>query len=321
MTAPDDLAFTKLRVRRAEPAAAGIQMFELVADDGAGLPGFTPGAHLHVRVPNGSVRRYSLANDPADPSFYQFAVKREDPGAGGSRSLIDHVKIGDLLEVSAPRNDFALAAGAPSYVFIAGGIGITPILSMVRHLVASGGKPFRLFYLGRSPEMMAFRDELSGPEYRGRLVMHCDNGDPDQAYDLWPVLEKQKGAHVYCCGPSGLLASVQDMTGHWPSSAVHFEDFGTRAAPSADDAPFTVRLARTGTSHVIPAGTTILEALRLAGTSIASSCESGSCGTCIVRLLEGEADHRDFVLGEEEKSTQIVTCVSRARSAELVLDL
>jgi phthalate 4,5-dioxygenase reductase subunit len=320
MSASAEPTFTSLRVRRAEAAAEGIQLFELACDDGAALPAFTPGAHLHVKAPNGLIRRYSLANDPDETSFYQFAVKREAEGTGGSRSIVDDVQLGDLLEVSAPRNDFALVGNPPSYVFIAGGIGITPILSMARHLLATGGKPFRLYYLGRSPELMAFRDDLSAPEFRGRVVMHCDQGDPTQAYDLWPVLEKPKGAHVYCCGPRGLMEAVRDMTGHWPTSAVHFEDFGTRKAASADDVAFTIRLAKTGAVHLVPPGQSVLEVLRAAGIAIASSCESGSCGTCIVDVVSGAPEHRDLVLAEHEKGRKFISCVSRA-AGELVLDL
>ncbi len=312
---------TPLHVRRAEPAAAGIQSFELARHDGGPLPAFTPGAHIQVRVPGGAMRRYSLASDPSDLSFYQIAVKREDPGTGGSRALVDGVKTGDTLEVSAPQNDFALAPAAPSYVMIAGGIGITPMMSMARHLVSSEGKQFRLFYLGRTSAQMAFADELSGPAFRGRVVTHCDEGDPAKSYDLWPVLEKFKGAHLYCCGPRGLMEAVRDMTGHWPVSAVHFEDFGARQAPLATDTAFTVRLARTGTTHVIPADASILETLRDAGITVSASCESGSCGTCEVKLLGGVADHRDIVLTERERPHKIMVCVSRALTPELVLDL
>lgn len=321
MSLSPDVSFAPLRVRRAEPAADGIQLFELVRDDDGPLPVFTPGAHLQVRVPNGAMRRYSLANDPVDTSFYQFAVKREDPGTGGSRSLIDGIKVGDDIEVSAPCCDFELAPAAPGYILIAGGIGITPMMSMARHLLSTVGKPFKLYYLARTPAQMAFRHELSGPEFRGRVVMHCDQGDPALAYDLWPVLEKFKAHHLYCCGPRGLMEAVRDMTGHWPTSAVHFEDFGQRQAPRATDTPFAVRLARSGGTHMIPADRSILEILRDAGVTIPCSCESGSCGTCEVGLLEGVAEHRDLVLTKQEKSRRIMVCVSRAVSAELVLDL
>lgn len=315
-----EIALSPLRVLRAEAVAEGIQGFTLARDDGGSLAPFSAGAHLHARAPNGLIRRYSLCNDPAEADSYEFAVKREADGSGGSRSLVDDTNPGDMLDVSAPHNDFALAP-APSYVFIAGGIGITPLLSMARHLIGSGGPPFRLIYLGRTPEVMPFRTVLSGALFRGRVVMHCDRGDPHKAYDLWPVLERPNGAHVYCCGPRGLMQTVRDMTGHWSSAAVHFEDFGVSRSAQPDDTAFQIRLARTGSVLDVPAGTSILEVLRANGIPIASSCESGSCGTCAVKLLAGEADHRDLVLAEHEKARAIMVCVSRAKSAELVLDL
>ena len=310
----------QLRVRRAEMVADGIRLFELVRDDGGDLPEFMPGAHLKVQAPNGKVRRYSLSGDPEWRDTYQFAVKREAGGGGGSISMVDDVKAGDTLAVSAPRNDFALAPNAPSYVFIAGGIGITPMISMARHLVATGGRPFRLYYLGRDPATMAFREELAAPTFKGRVVTHCDGGDPANSYDLWPVLEKPKGAHLYCCGPRGLMQAVRDMTGHWSSGAVHFEDFGTSKSSAAEDQEFTVRLAKSGGVFTIPPGQSALEVLQAAGVVIPSSCEAGSCGTCIVDVVSGEVEHRDLVLMEHEKPRKFVTCISRARG-ELVLDL
>ncbi len=316
-----DEAFTALRVRRAQMVADGIRLFEFARDDNAALPEFTPGAHLKVKTPNGLVRRYSLTSDPDDRDFYQIAVKREAEGGGGSRSMVDDARVGDLLEVAAPRNDFALAANAPSYIFIAGGIGITPFMSMARHLVNAGGKPFRLYYLGRNPSAMAFAEEFAGPAFRGRVVMHSDDGDPDRAYDLWPVLERPKGAHLYCCGPRGLMQSVRDMTGHWSSASVHFEDFGTTKVSTLDDQDFTLTLAKSGRSFVIPAGQTALDVLRDAGVNVSYSCESGSCGTCICDVVSAEAlDHRDMVLTEREKTNKFVVCISRAKG-ELVLDL
>ncbi len=318
--AATDLPLAPLRVRTAARLADGIRGFELARDDGADLPPFAAGAHVQVKAPNGLIRRYSLCNDPAETDRYCLAVKRQAAGGGGSRSLVDEVKPGDLLEVSAPRNDFPLVA-APRYVFIAGGIGITPILAMARHLVSTGGPPFRLYYVARTPEAMAFRDVLSGAAFHGRVVMHCDGGDPDRAFDLWPVLERPAGAHVYCCGPRGLMQAVRDMTGHWSRAAVHFEDFGGSDTARPQDTAFQIRLARTGTTIDVPAGCSMLEALRAHGIDVASSCESGSCGTCEVGLLDGEADHRDLVLAEHETARRIMVCVSRARSAILVLDL
>ena len=322
MIEADDDAMAPLRVLSTARIATDIHQFELARADGGDLPEFTPGAHLRVRVPSGQIRCYSLTNDPAERHRYVIAVKREAAGRGGSASLVDGVAAGGQLPVSAPRNAFALTGKPASYLFIAGGIGITPILSMMRHLEAAGGKPFKLYYLTRSPEMTAFRDELAAPERRGRVVIHHDGGDPAAGYDLWPVLEQPKGAHVYCCGPRGLMEAVKDMTGHWPTSAVHFEDFGIGAAQAtADDRPFTVRLARSGQEFAVPAGASLLDTLRARGVKVASSCESGTCGTCRTRLIAGEADHRDLVLAPHERAGNIMVCVSRARSDTLILDL
>jgi phthalate 4,5-dioxygenase reductase subunit len=311
---------TLLRVHQIEKVAADIFTFELRSRDGSELPEFTSGAHVTVRVPNGLTRKYSLCNDPAERDRYVIGVRRETEGRGGSISLIDETKPGDELPVSAPRNDFKLVKSAAGYVFVAGGIGITPIMSMIRHLKSTGGGRFKLYYLTRSPELTAFREELSGPEFRGQVTIHHDYGDPDKAFDLWPIFEQPKGQQIYCCGPRGLMEAVRDMTGHWSSSAVHFEAFNEPPRSTAEDRPFTVRLARSGGLVEVPVGTTILEALRAHGIEVPSSCESGTCDTCRTRLLEGEADHRDLVLAEHERADNIMVCVSRARSDEIVID-
>ena len=318
---PDTEAFTELRVAAAERIAEDIHRFDLVHPDGALLPPFTAGSHVKVRTPNGLVRRYSLCSDPAAQNAYSIAVKREAGGQGGSVAMCDGVEAGDLLPCTAPHNDFPLKGRPVSRLFIAGGIGITPVMSMIHALEAEGGPPWKLWYLTRSPSHTAFREELA--PYRAKVVLHHDGGDPDKAFDLWPVLEQPKGRHVHCCGPRGLMQSVKDMTGHWPSSAVHFEDFGSGAKPKPDDVPFRVKLANSSEMVEVPAGTTMLEALRAAGHAVPFSCESGTCGTCRTGLLAGEADHRDLVLMEHEKARAIMPCVSRAAAGtdELVLDL
>ncbi|MGG5809287.1 PDR/VanB family oxidoreductase [Falsiroseomonas sp. CW058] len=318
---PDAEDFHPLRVAAARRIALDIHRFDLVHPDGAALPPFTAGAHVKVRTPNGLVRRYSLCSDPADLSACAIAVKREEGGQGGSVALCDGLREGDLLPCTAPRNDFPLKGRPVSRVFIAGGIGITPIMSMIRELEGGGGPPWKLWYLTRSPAHTAFAEELAA--YRGKVVVHHDGGDPDRAFDLWPVLEQPKGRHLHCCGPRGLMQAVRDMTGHWPASAVHFEDFGGAAKPRPEDLPFRLRLARSGGGVDVPAGTTMLDALRAAGHAPASSCETGTCGTCRTGLLSGAADHRDLVLMEHEKAGWIMPCVSRAAPGcdELVLDL
>lgn len=314
----------KLVVVRAEPAARGIQRFELAHPAGEELPEFTAGAHLKIKTPGGMTRQYSLCNDPQERHRYVIAVKREEDGRGGSKSLVDGTKAGDTVEVGAPENLFELDERAKSFVLIAGGIGITPMIAMAQHLSSQGERQFKLYYLSRDAEGSAFLSELRNSDYASSVVVHHNQGDPDKAFDLWPVLEKAgtlTGRHVYCCGPKALMDSVQDMTGHWPSSTVHFESFGGDTKPHADDVPFEVELAKSGARFMVPVGKSILDTLRVGGVHVPSSCESGTCGSCKTGLLDGEADHRDLVLLDEEKGSQIMVCVSRAKSASLVLDL
>ncbi len=311
-------AFIPRRVTRAERIADDIHLFELRDRAGGELPAFSAGAHVSLRVPNGLIRKYSLCNDPADRDRYVIAVKREAGGRGGSECLIRELVAGAQVPVSAPANNFALAKSPAGYTFIAGGIGITPIMSMIRQLMATGGR-FKLYYCTRSPAATAFCDELSLPALRGKVTIHHDGGDLAKALDLWPIVEKPQG-HLYCCGPRGLMQAVRDMTGHWSPSAVHFEAFTEAAEAKPDDRPFTVRLAKSGGSVAVPVGQTILDALRQHGLDVPSSCESGTCGTCRTRLVSGEPDHRDLVLADDERAGNLLVCVSRARSGELVID-
>ena len=310
-----------VRVTRAEKIAEGIHLFEMRPKDGGELPAFTAGSHINLRLPNGLVRKYSLCSDPAERDHYRIAVKREENGRGGSIYLIDNTREGDEWLISAPDNAFALPQRGDNFIFIAGGIGITPFIAMIHALKHDPAKKFKLYYCSRTPEMTAFREELSAPEYKGKVVIHYDNGDPEKALDLWPIVEERKNReHLYCCGPRGLMEAVRDATGHWSPTAVHFEAFSEADARRPDDKPFKVKLAKSGVTIDVPAGTTIMEAMRTAGHDVPSSCESGTCGTCRTRLLEGEADHRDLVLTEAERGSQIMICVSRAKTPELVID-
>jgi phthalate 4,5-dioxygenase reductase subunit len=307
-----------LRISRATDAAKDIRLFELARADSGELPEFTAGSHISVRTPNGLIRKYSLCNDPAERDRYVIAVLREGAGRGGSMSMADDASEGDEILIAPPRNDFPLVKSPAGYTFIAGGIGITPIMAMVRHLKSSGGA-FKLYYCTRTLETTAFREELTAPEFRGQVVIHHDGGDLARAFDLWPVLERPKG-HIYCCGPRGLMQAVRDMTGHWSPSAVHFEAFTEPQKHAPDDKTFRVRLARSNAVVEVPVGTTILDAIRATGHEAVSSCESGTCGTCRTRLLAGDADHRDLVLAESERADNIMICVSRALSDELTID-
>jgi len=297
----------KLAVALKSQVADDIYMFELRNPSGGELPAFTPGSHITVTTPGGQKRRYSLCNDSQERDRYVIAVKREGSGRGGSLSFTTDVKEGDEIEIEPPANEFEMSASDPkTYIFIAGGIGITPIRSMIRHLARSGKTNFKLYYFTRTPSMMAFRDEFSSP---------------DQAYDLWPVLGEQRGAHLYCCGPRGLMDAVRDMTGHWPDSAVHFEDFVGATSNRAEDTAFVVNLAKSGKKYEVQAGVSILDTLRQHGHVLPSSCESGTCGTCRTHYISGEPDHRDLVLSEREKRSEIMICVSRSKSPEITIDV
>ncbi|HET7729824.1 MAG TPA: PDR/VanB family oxidoreductase [Usitatibacter sp.] len=310
---------TPLRVARAEPIAEGIHLFELRHPGGGALAPFTAGAHVEVMSPAGLVRKYSLCNDPAEADRYVIAVKRDPAGRGGSVDLVDRTAAGDMVPVSEPRNAFELHEAAPAHLLIAGGIGITPILSMARRLASIDAR-FRVVHCTRTPAHAAFREELQA-EFPGRVTLHHDGGDPARALDLWPYFEKPTREHVYVCGPRAMLEAVRDMTGHWPPAAIHFESFlDAGAAARPEDTPFTVVLARSGDRIEVAPGQSILEAMRARGHEAPSSCESGTCGTCRTALLDGEPDHRDLVLADRERGSQIMICVSRARSREIVID-
>jgi phthalate 4,5-dioxygenase reductase subunit len=320
MTTADPPIAMPLRVTRNDEIASGIHLLEFRDLDGKPLPEFSAGAHIAVRVPNGLLRKYSLCNDPAERERYQIAVKRESNGRGGSCSLIDSVKAGDEITVTAPVNDFALPQRAQDFLFIAGGIGVTPMMAMIRQVMAEG-KRFRLFYCSRSPETTAFRDELSVAEFKDKVVIHYDEGDASRSLDLRPILAERKNReHLYCCGPRPLMEAVRAMTDHWSPTAVHFEAFSEAETHKADDKSFKVKLARSGDILDVPTDKTILEVLRAHGLDVPSSCETGTCGTCRTKMLAGEADHRDLVLAEHERKDTVMICVSRARSEEITLD-
>ena len=243
MAANDQPPAMPLRVTRNDKIADGIHLFEFRDADSKPLPEFSAGAHIAIHVPGGLLRKYSLCNDPAERDRYLVAVKREANGRGGSTNLIDKVKAGDTLMVAAPVNDFGLPPRAQDFLFIAGGIGITPIMAMIREVRAQN-KRFRLFYCTRSPETTAFRDELSAPEFKDNVTIHYDGGDPACSLDLKPILAERKNReHLYCCGPRPLMEAVRAMTDHWSSTAVHFEAFSEAETHKPTDKPFKVRLA------------------------------------------------------------------------------
>jgi len=313
-----------LQVARIEAATPRIKAVELISRVGEALPAFTAGAHIDVELGNGETRSYSLLNDPAETHRYLVAVLREIDSRGGSTYVHDRLRVGDILASSEPANNFPLNEAGERHILIAGGIGITPLLAMSRRLAARG-LDFTLHYCARSRAEAAFIDEIEtalGP----RLVSHFDGGDIARGLDVAALLkERPAAAHVYVCGPPGLIRAVREAAPHWPKGSVHYELFrGSEAdiAPRSSDQAFEIVLKRAGKTLTVPADKSILETLAGAGIKIKTLCKEGVCGTCRVGLLEGRADHRDEVLTDDERERNIQVCVSRALPGEtLVLDL
>ncbi len=311
-----------LRLRAIRLQAEGIHAFELVHPEGEPLPAWTAGAHVDVHLPGGRVRSYSLSGDARDRSHWTLGVLREDKGRGGSKALHDSVRVGELLTVGAPRNAFALRPGAEHVVLIAGGIGITPLKAMA-HALAAEGRSFELHCCARSEKNAAFKDELQALVPQGRLHWHFDGGDPARGLNLKALLaDPGRAQHVYYCGPGGFMAACAEATAHWPAGTVHCEHFkAPEPKPAAVDGAFEVRLARAGITVQVMPDQTIVRAIELAGHRVPTSCLSGLCGACKTPYLEGEVDHQDYILGDDEKAYCLTVCVSRAKSACLVLDI
>ncbi|MER6380967.1 PDR/VanB family oxidoreductase [Streptomyces sp. NPDC001250] len=291
----------RLLVTSRETVADGVVQLRL---EGRDLPRWEPGAHLDLVLPSGLVRQYSLCGDPEDTSSYTVATRLVVDGRGGSREVHEQVTEGMELEVRGPRNRFPLVE-AESYVFVAGGIGITPLLPMLRALPENAG--WRLLYAGRERASMPFLEEV---EKLGRDQVTVVEGRPDL-----DALEVSEGTAVYACGPEGLMAAV---AARFPE--VRLERFAPRAS-SDGNTEFEVELRRSGRTLTVPADSTVLTAVRRALPGTAYSCEQGFCGTCQQRVLEGEIDHRDELLTDEERADSMLICVSRARGDRLVLDM
>ena len=317
--------FFPVRVKRIAFEAANIKSFELVSPAGSDLPPFTPGAHIIVKLEDGLLRQYSLCNDPAETGRYVIAVKHVADSRGGSRAMHEAVKEGDLLTVSSPKNHFAMVDSAGPCILVAGGIGITPLLSMARHMLAKG-KSFELHYFARSVDQAAFHDLLSSAEFARHVKLHYSVEHNRLRETLQTLLGSRPAeAQMYLCGPPPFMALVEEAAApNWPSGSVHIEYFNANPLASAGERrPFEVTLARTGGTFTVPASKSIIAVLAEHGVCVETSCEQGVCGTCLTGVLEGKPDHRDAFLNAQERSagTKMLLCVSRASSQRLVLDL
>jgi tetrachlorobenzoquinone reductase len=309
----------QLRLTAIRFVARNTLVFELALPDGGPLPPAPPGAHIGLSLPNGLTRQYSLVRAGAALRRYEIGVKLDARSAGGSRYMHESLRVGTLLPVETPRNNFPLDESAACSVFFAGGIGITPIAGMLERL-AEIGRPGTLFYACRNRDELAFLPELARscePE------LHVDDENGGRVFDITSrIAHAPRDAHLYCCGPAPMLAAFEAATASWPRGQVHVEYFTPRET-AALTGRFVVVLKQSGREFPIPPGRSILHVLRDGGLTLASSCEEGVCAACETRVLEGVPDHRDSILSEPERQSNrtMMICCSGSKTPRLVLDL
>ncbi|MEQ4306053.1 PDR/VanB family oxidoreductase [Plantactinospora sp. B6F1] len=304
-------------VKRTTWEAEGVLAVELVHPDAAELPGWTPGAHLDIYLDD-RVRQYSLCGDPADRGRYRIAVLRAAQSRGGSAYVHERLRPGQTVRIEGPRNHFTLEP-SPRYVFVAGGIGITPILPMI-HQVAAEGRDWRLGYGGRAVRSMAFRDELAGYRDRVEIVPQDERG----LLDLDDLLgTPSPETLVYCCGPESLLEAVEARCAGWPPGCLRLERFAAKPQDFGPGVPFEVVCQRSDVTVQVEPETSIVDALETVDIWVPSACREGICGTCETRVIDGVPDHRDSLLSDDERAAGkvMLPCVSRALTPRLVLDV
>jgi ferredoxin-NADP reductase len=310
----------QLQVTAIEQRSVGVKSFELRSPDSRPLTRFAPGAHIRVTIPGLShtdaTRAYSVVSDPADLMRYEIAVLHVEGGNGGSAILHQQVQLGDLLEVSSPRNEFQIDSSAQHSILIAGGIGITPILSLAREL-ARGGDSFEVHYVGRSADRMPYREVLTEIAQK-RATIYLSRVD----FDLAGILKRgEPGTHVYVCGPHSLIEAVREtaLGAGIPAMSIHFESFGYRRMPT--DRQIALELRNSGITILVDPGRSLLEAIEAVSIWAPAECRRGECATCVTTIVEGQGDHRDHCLTPEQRSNSICTCVSWAAGDRLVLDI
>lgn len=309
----------QVRLRNIRWEADGINSYVLEPMPGQILPPFTPGAHIDLQLAKGLTRSYSLVSDPDIRGFYEIAVHHVIDGRGGSRHIHEKWRVGETFEISAPKNNFPMEEAAAHTVLIAGGIGITPMLPMVRRLEKLG-RSWELHYVAASPERAAYVDRIE--DYPQATA--CYDGIPGgRRLDLKAICDAAPAdAHLYCCGPGGMLDAFVKVNADRPKANVHIEYFSAETE-LATEGGYSLRLAKSGKTITVDEGETMLDALLTAGVDVGFACAEGVCGTCQVRVLEGVPDHRDHFLTEEEKAANgsIMVCCSGSKSATLVLDI
>jgi vanillate monooxygenase ferredoxin subunit len=315
----------QVRVARKRVEAVDICTIELVEANGAPLPAFSAGSHIDVELPNGVTRQYSLCNDPSEGHRYLLGVLKDPSTRGGSKAMHEIVQEGDILQISPPKNHFALAHEAKRHLLLAGGIGVTPILCMAERLAVLDAD-FEMHYCTRSQDRAAFRERIGTSRFAEKVTFHFDDEEPAQKLDIPALLATpQPDTHLYVCGPKGFMDSVLSNArdAGWSEAQLHYEFFSADAVKSDADGSFQVKLASSGQIVMVAKDQTVVQALAAAGVEIPTSCEQGVCGTCVTRVLLGTPDHRDLYLmpDEQAKNDQFTPCCSRSLSPMLVLDL
>ncbi|KQZ22008.1 PDR/VanB family oxidoreductase [Caulobacter sp. Root1472] len=314
----------KVRVASRAQAAEGVVRLDLVCAESRDLPPFDAGAHIDLFLGNGLTRQYSLCNDPADRSHYRIAVLREPTSRGGSTYVHEALTDGATLDISLPRNLFALDETADEHLLFAGGVGVTPILAMARRLHALG-RPFLFHYCARDRSRAAFLDELAAAPFADVVRLSFD-AEPETRLDLDVALaDPAPGRRLYVCGPGGFMSHVVDgaLARDWAADQIRKEHFAAAPGPEGENRPFELVIASTGQVVPVAADQTAAQALEAAGVFVPVSCEQGVCGTCLTRVTDGQPDHRDAFQTDEERAAnnQFTPCCSRARTSRLVLDL
>ncbi|MDO6453240.1 PDR/VanB family oxidoreductase [Neptunomonas phycophila] len=305
--------------------AEDIYVFRLERSNGEALPSFSAGAHIDMHLPNGIIRQYSLCNHSDETHCYEIGVLKDPASRGGSLAMHQLINEGDRLLISEPRNHFPLVHGAQRSLLFAGGIGVTPILCMAERLSHSSAD-FEMHYCTRSENRTAFVERIQSSSFKNKVHFHFDDGAAVQKLEAEKLLANPvPGTHIYVCGPGGFMEHILSTAKAkgWPQDQVHREYFA--AAPidhSADDS-FEIKLSSTGQVFEVPADKSVIDVLEDNDIDVQFSCETGVCGTCVTRILEGEPDHRDsfFTEAEREKNDKFTPCCSRAKTRQLVLDI
>lgn len=315
----------QLQVIRKTQEAIDICVIDLALPDGKNLPAFTPGSHIDVHLPSGIIRQYSLCNDPKETHRYQIAVLKDPASRGGSQAIHDSIHEGQILQVSTPKNHFALNHQATKSLLLAGGIGITPLICMAEALARTGAE-FELHYCARTPDHAAFRKRITESHFATQTQFYFSKDNHSKKLVLGELLaQPQTECHIYVCGPKRFIDAVLDTARKqgWPENQLHYEFFNAEVIISETDDSFEVKVASTGQVVTVQKDQTITDALSAAGIDILISCEQGVCGTCLTTVLEGIPDHRDSYLTPEEQAAnnQFTPCCSRAKTKLLVIDI